>query len=92
MRRLILAAALAAASMSYALAPAAYAEDPPLGVESLGIDLSGVNISPAGVHTYLAQQTPAERRALEDACQNYNAHPAGVDEATLAFCADVGKA
>ncbi|HVY19271.1 MAG TPA: hypothetical protein VHA70_04205 [Bauldia sp.] len=98
MRRLILAAALAAASMSYALAPAAYAEAvgnneaDAAGVDTLGIDLTGVNISPAGVHAYMAQQSPRERRVIENACSTYDTHPTMAGEETLAFCADLGKA
>jgi hypothetical protein len=98
MRRLILAAALAAASMSYALAPAAYAEAvgnneaDDAGVDTLGIDLTGVNISPAGVHAYMQQQTPQERRVIENACQTFDTHPTGAGAITLAFCSDLGKA
>jgi hypothetical protein len=98
MRRLILAAALAAASMSYVLAPAAYAEAvgnneaDDAGVDTLGIDLTGVNISPAGVHAYMLKQSADERRTIENACRTYDTHPTGAGAITLAFCSDLGKA
>ncbi len=102
MRRLILAAALAAASASFAFAPVAFADnDPSLtygtapdapGVDELGVNLTGVDLSPSGVHAFLASQNPQVRRQIENSCNLYSTHPAGADEQTLAFCADVGKA
>ncbi len=102
MRRLILAAALAAASASFAFAPAAFADNDPsltygtgpdaAGVDDLGVDISGVNLSPAAVHAFLAQQSPEVRRQIENACGLYSTHPASAGEQTLAFCADAGKA
>lgn len=104
MRRLILAAAIAAASASFALAPA-FADDtdttPPAsvgsspdsaGVDDLGIDISGVTLTPAGVHGFISQLAPATRHAVEDACSTDMRYPQGVGEATLAFCADAHKA
>ncbi len=92
MCRLILAAALAAASASFAFAPAfadgAFSDDP--GVNDLGVDIGGVNLTPSGVHAYLAAQSPEMRRELVNACNTYLTHPAGAGEATLAFCGDIG--
>lgn len=92
MRRLILAAALAAASASFAFAPAfadgASPDDP--GVNDLGVDIAGVNLTPSGVHAYMASQTPDARRAIEGACQTYSAHQTADSPQTLAFCADIG--
>jgi hypothetical protein len=70
MRRLILAAALAAASLSFAPAfaddnGATYGTGPDNpGVDDLGIDISGVNLSPSGVHAFLASQTPEVRERV----------------------------
>ena len=103
MRRLILAAALAAASVSFALAPA-FADDTDTtpatvgsspdsaGVDDLGIDISGVMLTPSGVHAFISQLAPETRRAVEDACTTDMRYPQGIGEATLAFCADAHKA
>jgi hypothetical protein len=92
MRRLILAAALAAASASFAFAPAyatgALSDDP--GVNDLGVDIYGVQLTPAGVHAYMASQTPDTQRAIEGACQTYTAHQTADSPETQAFCADLG--
>ncbi len=92
MRRLIMAAALAAASMSFALAPA-FANNNP-GVDDLGVDISSVTLTPTGVHSFLSSLAPDARRAVETACVNYtkNGASAGVGEQTLAFCSDALKA
>jgi hypothetical protein len=102
MRRLILAAALAAASASFAFAPVAFADNTPYltfgtgpdaaGVDDLGVDISGVTLSPMAVHNFLTSQAPEVRRQIENACGVYTAHPSGAGEKTLAFCADIGKA
>jgi hypothetical protein len=103
MRRIILAAALAAASVSYALAPAAFAEtaDPsatfgtgpdPAGVDELGVNITGVNLTPSGVQAFFAQQSPETQREIMNACHTYDTHPTGAGEQTLSFCANLGKA
>lgn len=98
MRRLILAAALAAASLSFApafadvSAPATGSAPDAAGVDDLGVDISGVNLSPSGVHAFLASQPSEVRRQIENACSTFTMHPGGAGEQTLAFCADIGKA
>jgi hypothetical protein len=97
MRRLILAAALAATSASFAMAPAmATVVQPPIigstspdaaGVDDLGLDISGVTLTPAGVHGFIASLPAETRRGVEAACSMYDQHPAGAGEQTLAFCA-----
>jgi hypothetical protein len=49
-----------------------------------------VNLTPSGVHAYMASQTPDARRAIEGACQTYSAHQTADSPQTLAFCADIG--
>lgn len=100
MRRLILAAALAAASASFAIAPAMATIGPDTsntspnaaGVDDLGLDISGVTLTTSAVHGFLSSLTPETRRGVEAACSMYDQHPAGAGEQTLAFCADAAKA
>jgi hypothetical protein len=100
MRRLIMAAALAAAASSFALAPV-MADNAPVvtstspdaaGVDDLGIDISSVTLTPTGVHAFISSLAPDARRGVEAACSNYARNSAGVGEQTLAFCADAMKA
>jgi hypothetical protein len=86
---LFLAAALAAASSS----PAAFAEGngiaAPAAALDLGVDVSGVTRTVAGVRDYLASLTPGVRNAVLEACDaySYTLDPKTPnDRRTLAFC------
>lgn len=93
MRRLILAAALAAATSSLALVPAmANINNDNAGVDDLGVDISSVVLTPASVHAFVNGLAPEVRHDVQAACANYNKNPAGMDVQTLSFCADLGKA
>ena len=89
MRRLILAAAVAAATASAGFAPAfadtTYSTDP--GVNTIGVDISGVVLNHAGVAKFLASLTPDGRKAVESACQTYSRPANGADVQTQMFCA-----
>jgi hypothetical protein len=92
MRRLTIAAALSA---SFLLAPAlafAAANDPnPVGVDDLGVDISGVALTPTSVHQFISSLSAEDRKSVEDACAFRDKYPTGANEQTLAFCADATK-
>jgi hypothetical protein len=99
MRRLIIAAALAAAASSFAFAPvmaddvlAPTSSPNAAGIDDLGIDISSVTLTPAGVHAFISSLAPDAQRGVVAACSNYDRNSAGVGEQTLAFCADAMKA
>jgi hypothetical protein len=64
----------------------------PAGVDDLGIDISGVKLTPASVQGFLASLSPEVRHDVQAACAMYDHTPAGAGEQTLAFCADASKA
>jgi hypothetical protein len=97
MRRLILAAALAAASVSLILSPASAASMASAtgertdnfsnaGVDTLGVDVSSVPATRDAVHKFLSSLAPDARRAVEAACAYDTRQPAGIDSQTIAFC------
>jgi len=96
MRRFILAAAVAAATASAAFSPAfadsAYNANP--GVNTIGVDVSGITLNHEGVSQYLSSLSPEARKAVESACQTYSApvNQAALDVQTQLFCAEVPAA
>jgi hypothetical protein len=93
MRRIIVAAALAAASLSFAVAPALASNPPDPGTTDLGVDISNVRLTPAGVHAFLAGLDAPTRQAVEAACGTYQRYPDSADSIqTLDFCGDVHNA
>ncbi len=93
MRGMILAAALAAASLSFAVAPALASNSPALGTTDLGVNISSVQLTPAGVHGFLSTLDPQTRQDVEAACGTYQRYPDSADSIqTLTFCGDIHNA
>ena len=89
MRRLILAAALAAAPAFLALSPAmALTDTNNAGIDDLGVDISSVPFTRIGVQDFLSKLAPDTRQSVEAACHNYVTKngSAGVDLQTITFC------
>ena len=81
MRTTLVAAALAAASLSFVLSPAL--ANP---VSELGIDITAAGNSHAEVQKFLEKLQPDTRRSVIDGCRYYLKEPATVQEQTIAFC------
>jgi hypothetical protein len=83
---------LAAVALATALSSAALAADAapaPAATIDLGVDVSDVTRTVAGVHDYLAALSPAVRNAVLQACDaySYTLDPRSADDRkTLAFC------
>jgi len=93
MRRTIIAAALAAASLSFAFVPAMASNPPDPGTTDLGVDISSVQLTPAGVHGFLSNLDPQTRQDVEAACGTYQRYPDSADSVqTLTFCGDIHNA
>jgi hypothetical protein len=80
MRLTIVAAALAALSLSSALSPAAAA------INELGIDISLAGNTHAEVQAYLATLNPDTRKAVLDGCRHSLQQPVQADASTINFC------
>jgi hypothetical protein len=89
MRLTILAAALAVASLSSALAPAFAAEagtSSPIRSE-LGIDITDAGNTHAQVQRFLASLQPDARRAVLEGCRHYLQEPVTAEQSTtIPFC------
>jgi hypothetical protein len=94
MHRLIMAAAIAAAPLVFALSPAAAPTINDAGVHHLGVDISAVPFTHTGVQGFLSKLSPDTRQAVESACNNYvsNGQSAGVEPQTITFCEQAVKA
>ena len=94
MRRIVLAAALAAASLSFGLSPAsATVTNPPDAGASLGVDIAGLPLDAADVHNFLSSLDPQTRAGVEGACVTYQRFPDEADSVqTLCFCDEIHAA
>jgi hypothetical protein len=90
MRGMILAAALAAASLSLAVAPALANTSPAdPGTADLGVDIANVQLTPSGVHGFLSSLDPQTRTDVQAACGTYDTYPDSADSTqTIRFCRD----
>jgi hypothetical protein len=86
MRLTIVAAALAAASLSFAFSPAFAASNAELRSE-LGIDITDAGNTHAQVQRFLASLEPDARRAVLDGCRHFLAEPIQAHQSTtIPFC------
>jgi hypothetical protein len=86
MRLTIVAAALAVASLSSAIAPAFAGSDSTLRSE-LGIDITDAGNTHAQVQRFLATLEPDTRRAVIDGCRTYLNEPVQARQSTtIPFC------
>ena len=86
MRLTILAAALAVASLSSALAPAFAGSNSELRSE-LGIDITEAGNTHAEVQRFLASLEPETRKAVIDGCRHYLQEPVTAkQDTTIPFC------
>jgi hypothetical protein len=82
MRLTIVAAALAAASLSVAFSPAFATTTR----TELGVDITDAGNTHAQVQKFLAALHPDTRRAVIEGCKHYLSEPADVQETTISFC------
>jgi hypothetical protein len=95
MRRLFMAAALAAAPIAFAFSPAlALTDTNNPGIDDLGVDISSVPFTRAGVQDFLSTLAPETRHSVEAACDNYvrNGESIGLDVQTITFCQQAVRA
>jgi hypothetical protein len=86
MRLTIVAAALAVATLSSAIAPALAGSDSTLRSE-LGIDITDAGNTHAEVQRFLATLEPETRRAVLDGCEHYLKEPVQARQpTTIPFC------
>jgi ABC-type molybdate transport system permease subunit len=81
MRLTIIAAALAASSLSVAFSPA-FAKS----LSELGVDITAAGNTPAEVQTWLAALKPDTKKAVLDGCATYLNDQTDVEEQTITFC------
>ena len=81
MRLTIIAAALAASSLSFAFSPA-FAKS----LSELGVDITMAGNTPADVQKWLDALQPDTKKAVLDGCATYLKDQTDVEEQTISFC------
>ena len=81
MRLTLIAAALAASSLSFAFSPA-FAKS----LSELGVDITMAGNTPADVQKWLDAQPPETKKAVLDGCATYLKDQTDVEEQTISFC------
>jgi hypothetical protein len=92
MKRIAIAAAIAAVSASLTLAAlpasahAPYASDDNTGMSTLGVDISGVGSDPSSVYQFLSQLSPDARQAVIGGCRTYLGAQEDAAPTVIPFC------